>query len=264
MVASTISASFLLFLVTLLSAPQWFVAAQGFLRDGFSNSAGNEMKGEMKLDEDQQVAGMTREMFLMQDMEWELQPPALDEADDLDGRVKSHVQKYMKAPITLKLNKRKGRFGLRAVGQMKNGKKLRAFWRQGAISSSAPSQRLKASDFLTSSYDEAVRSRLFMVEFELQLPPVSKRSKVLPSVVYQVAIEPGSMNTKAMVPRGAGKVRIYPQGRGDAAAADAPAPTCVDAGTCHVGVVSMRAGIVDPGWAKGRSILRKGRPTGVV
>jgi hypothetical protein len=223
--------------------------AQGFLRKG--NQMDSDTRAENKLDEDDALSGMTREMFLMQDCDWELQPPVLDDDCAVDLRLRRHIQQYTRTPVKLQLLKRKGKYGLRAVGKLDSGKKLRAFWRQGGTGSSAT--RLKSSDFLQASYDDAVRSRLFMVEFELQLPKLNKKQPA-PSIVYSVAVEPGSMNSKAMVPRGAGRVKVFSAGR------DAPA---VPAGKCNVGV-SMRAGLVDPSWAKGRAIFRKGRPAGII
>jgi hypothetical protein len=222
--------------------------AQRFLREGFSNQMESDFRGEMKLDENEALSGMTREMFLIQDLEWELEPPMIKA--NLDGKLQRHMRKYLDAPIQLKLLKNKGKYGLRAVGVLPNGQKLRGFWRQGS-----PSQmQLKASDFLEASYDDAVRSRLFVVDFEIQLPPLGK-GKGLPSVVYQVAVEPGSMNPKAYIPRGSGRILVYPSGHEQS--------SCVDAGTCNVGV-SMRAGLVDPTWARGRPFFRKGRSPGLI
>ena len=222
------------------------VIGQRFLKP-VSGQMDSDFRGEMKLDENEALSGMTREMFLMQDVDWELQPPKL-EAQKLDRKLRNHIGKYFSSPMHMKLLKKKGKFGLRAIGQTDNGKKLRAFWRQGVV------ETKKASDFLTVSYDEAVRSRLFAVEFEVQLPPLKRGSKTLPSVVYQIPLEPGSLNAKSMVPRCTGSVRVYPEGR------SVPA---IEAGTCNAGI-SMKPGIVDPSWAKGRPIFRKGRSTGLM
>ena len=107
---------------------------------------------------------------------------------------------------------------------------------------------------MEASYDSAVRSRLTTVEFEVVLPPMAKKSKKLPTVVYTIAVEPGSMNPKAIVPRGAGKIKIYPEGRSSEP---------IEAGPGNIGL-SMRAGLVDPAWAKGKAVFRKGRPAGVI
>jgi len=200
----------------------------------------------MELDGD--ASGMSREMFLMKDKQWELLPPT--DMEGISGSVRRHVLKYLKDPVKLSLQKKQGKYGMRAIGKTESGQKLRAYWRQcppGTI------QRLTPSEFLKVSYDAAVRSRLSMVEFEVQLPPM-KRSKKLTSVVYSIAIEPGTMNPKAIIPRGAGKIRIYPEGR-----------ECkpVEAGSGNIGL-SMRSGLVDPSWAKGRPVFRKGRPAGVL
>ena len=65
------------------------------------------------------------------------------------------------------------------------------------------------------------------------------------------------MNPKAMVPRGAGNVRVLPDGHSDGEV------RTLDAGKTHVSL-PMKSGIVDPGWAKGRLVFRKGRSTGTV
>lgn len=66
------------------------------------------------------------------------------------------------------------------------------------------------------------------------------------------------MNPKAIVPRGAGSVLVLPEGR-----SDEEEVLTLNAGKAHVSL-PMKSGIVDPAWAKGRLIFRKGRPTGPV
>jgi len=217
------------------------------MRQGFS---GNEDFGsEMALEDNESAIDMTREMFLMQNMEWEIQP-----AVDLnvpDAAVRQQIKKYLSKPVEMKLFKKRGKYGLRAIGRTQDGKKLRAFWRQA----SGASTRLKDSSFLTASYDDAVRSRLFTVEFEVQLPPI-KKGQPLPSVVYQFSVEPGSMNPKALVPRGTGRVSVFPAARSEG--------KLEDVGKATIGAVAMKPGLVDPGWAKGRPIFRRGRKSGLM
>lgn len=228
--------------------------AQRFMRQGLSNN--EDFGAEMKLDESEGAVDMSREMFLMKDMEWEIQP--IENLAVQDPAVQKHIQKYLARPVELKLFKKRGKYGLRAVGRTATGQKLRAFWRQAGNSDSDGRPRLaRSSDFLTASYDDAVRARLFTVEFELQLPPVKKGSKgALPSVVYQFSVEPGSMNPKALVPRGVGRVSVFPAGRSSEKE--------TDAGSAMVGAVRMKPGLVDPGWAKGRPIFRRGRKSGLM
>ena len=232
------------------------VSGQRFMR---SSDVDEEFEMEMEMEDDEKLSGMSREMFIMQRLSWELQPPKLtttttvssSNSKELDARVKRHVQSFLASPVKLKLQTRKGKYGLRAVGILENGKKLRGFWRQAVTGRQTT---VKSTDYLSAKYDDAVRNRLLTIEFELQLPPIGKEKK-LPSVVYQFALEPGSMNTKAMIPRGSGRVLVYPTGHdGD---------PCVEAGTCNVGM-TMRAGLVDPTWARGRPFFRKGRSPGVV
>ena len=225
-------------------------SAQGFLREGFNSQMGSDARNEFKLEDNESAGGMSREMYLMKELDWELHPA--DFSGIKDARLRRHIQSFFKQPVLMKLSPRKGKHGLRAMGLGPAGKKLRGFWRQTGGTA------LKAGDFLTASYDDAVRTRLSTLEFEVQLPPVTKTSKVLPSVIYSVAVEPGSMNAKAIVPRGAGRVRILPNGHGPNDKDES-----LQLGKAHISI-PMRAGIVDPSWAKGRAIFRKGRPAGVI
>lgn len=218
---------------------------QRFLRE--TGQMDNDFRAESQLDDPEAMQGMTREMFLMHDLQWELEPPTTLTISD--RKIRKHIQKYLRDPVRLKLLKRKGKYGLRAVGQLQNGKKLRAFWRQSNVG-----QRMKANDFTELSYDQAVRSRLFNVEFEVQLPPLPGSKDPLP-VVYQVPFESGNMNPKSMVPRGAGLLCVYPVGH-------EKGPR-VDAGKCSVGI-PIKPGLVDPSWARGRTVFRKGRTTGLM
>ena len=210
----------------------------------------SDARNEMRLEDNDSASGMSREMFLMKEVEWELHPA--DFSAIKDARLRRHVQSFFKQPVLVKLSPRKGKHGLRAMGQAPTGKKLRGFWRQAGGTAN------KAGDFLAVSYDDAVRTRLSMMELEVQLPPLDKKSKKFPSVIYSFAVEPGTMNPKAIVPRGAGLVRVLPSGRSPQSKDET-----LQVGKAHVSV-PMRAGIVDPGWAKGRSVFRKGRSTGLV
>ena len=222
-------------------------SAQGFLREGFSSQMGGDARNEAKLEENESASGLTREMFLMKEIDWELHPA--DFSNIKDASLRRHVESFLKQPVTLKLSTRKGKYGLRAMGQLPSGKRLRAFWRQTGGGA------LEKGDFLTASYDDAVRTRLSMLEFEVQLPRVSKKGG-LPSVIYSVAVEPGTMNAKAIVPRGAGKVKVLPSGRTEDKQEISLGRSLIS--------LPMRAGIVDPGWAKGRPVFRRGRSTGSI
>ena len=120
--------------------------------------------------------------------------------------------------------------------------------------SANPNQKVNS---LTMSYDEAVQNRLSALEVEFQLPPINKKQpKKLPSVVFTVAVEPGTMNPKAILPRGPAAVKILPDGHDATDVVVTP-----EGGTAGMSFLSlpMRAGLVDPGWAKGRKVFRKGR-----
>lgn len=265
------------------------VCGQRFLRQGFSNN--EDFGSEMKLDENDSnnAFDMTREMFLMQDLMWQIQPPIVPlqlQEKITNPILRKHIQKYINTnqPIDVRLLKKRGKFGLRAVGRTADGKKLRAFWRQSVVPpmgpppppprSSSTTTTTNASvgspqrgiDFLKASYDDACRTRLFTVEFELQLPPVSKKEKnVLPSIIYQVSLEPGSMNPKALVPRSAGRVYVYPTGRTTSSAGNTnDKHDKIEVGKAYISSAPMKPGIVDPSWAKGRPIFRKGRNSGLM
>jgi len=227
-------------------------SAQRFLREGFSNKMESDFKGEMKLDEGGAASGMTREMFLMKDIDWELQPGTF--ANLPDAKLRRHLESFLQKPITLKLSTRKGKYGLRAVGHLPSGRRLRGFWRQ-----SVGPLALNGDSFLSTAYDDAVRSRLSVMEFEVQLPPQDKKSQALPSVIFSVPVEPGSMNAKAIIPRGAVNVRVLPKGR----VSDDSSAQHVELGKGHVHL-PMRAGLVDAAWARGRSVFRKGRINGII
>lgn len=211
---------------------------------------GSDARNELKLEDNESANGMSREMYLMKSIDWELHPT--DFSGIKDASLRRHVESFFKQPVVMKLSPRKGKHGLRAMGQLPSGKRLRGFWRQ------VGGMPLKSSDFLTASYDDAVRTRLSILEFEVQLPPLNKKTKTLPSVIYSVAVEPGSMNAKSIVPRGAGIVRVLPHGHSPSAKEES-----LHLGKAHVGL-PMKAGIVDPGWARGRAVFRKGRSTGMV
>jgi len=219
----------------------------GGLREGFSSKVGSDARNKMK-DEAGAANGMTREMFLMKDKTWELQPVDFTCINNL--KLRRHCQKFLSHPVQMKLSNRKGKFGLRAQGQLKSGKRLRGFWRQSTSDA-------KGEDFLKLGYDEAVKQRLTTIEFEIQLPPTDKKSRKLPTVIYSIVVEGGAMNPKAIVPRGAGTVRVLPEGH-----SEEEVDTLI-AGKAQVSM-PMKSGIVDPGWAKGRLVFRKGRPTGPI
>lgn len=239
-------------IVVAFIACSWVKVAGNPLREGFSSKVGNDARSRMKLDDAGAANGMSREMFLMKDKQWELQP--VDFSGIKDAKLRQQCEKFLSKPIKMKLSGRSGSYGFKAQGRLASGKRLRGFWRQ------LDGREQAGADFLTMPYDEAVRQRLSTVEFEIQLPPTSKKGKkVLPSVIYSVAVEPGAMNPKAVVPRGSGSVRILPGGHGDGGEAE----TLDLPGKAYVSI-PMGAGLVDPSWARGRMVFRKGRPTGPV
>jgi hypothetical protein len=220
-----------------------------FLREGFNSKVGADARAKMKLDNAGTANGLSRAMFLMKDKQWEIQP--VDFSPVKSRKLRRHCEKYLNKPIRMKLSGQQGKYGRKAQGVLPSGKRLRALWREALPNSDTV-------DVLKNKYDEAVRQRLTTIEFEIQLPPTDKKSKTLPSVIYSVAVEAGSMNPKIMVPRGSGSVRILPKGHADGGKA-----LTLEVGKAFV-TIPMKSGIVDPGWARGRTIFRKGRPLGLV
>mmetsp|Transcript_22098 Transcript_22098/g.35575 ORF Transcript_22098/g.35575 Transcript_22098/m.35575 type:complete len:248 (-) Transcript_22098:1164-1907(-) len=239
----------LVFNFLLLTALQKNIVEGNFLRDGFSSKVGNDARTRMKLDDAGAASGLSRDMYLMKDKQWEVHPVDFSTVKSL--KLRRHCEKYLSKPIKMKLSTRQGKYGYRAVGELPTGKRLRGFWRE----SISPA---KGADFLKVSYDDAVKQRLTTIEFELQLPPSDKKSRALPTLIYSIPVEPGAMNQKVVVPRGAGSVKILPKGHGDGGQVPA-----VDVGKVQVSI-PMRSGLVDPGWAKGRMVFRRGRSVGPV
>jgi hypothetical protein len=240
------------------------VRAQRFMRQGFSGQ--EDFGSEMKLEDSEGAVDMTREMFLMQDLQWYLQP--LDDYSHIrDRALRRHIMHHLQnKPVELKLLKKRGKLGLRAVGWTESGRRLRAFWRP------APEPPRGSINFLEAPYDDACRARLFTVEFEVQLPALKRSAATssggdaassLPSLVYQLSVEPGSVNAKALVPRSSARVLVYPYGRKGSSPGATRMPS-IPAGTAHVTVAPIKSGLIDTSWAKGRPIFRKGRNSGLM
>jgi hypothetical protein len=243
------------------------VNGQRFLRQGFSNN--EDFGAEMKIEDKENAVDMTREMFLMQNLQWQIQTPFLHDnyGKIRNASIRRHIQKYIgNQAIDIRLQKKRGKYGLCALGRTDRGKMLRAFWRQ-SVATNAPlsttTTTTRGIDFLKASYDDACRSRLFTVEFEIQLPSLTTKhakngapEKVFPSIVYQVSLEPGSMNPKALVPRSAGRVFVYPTRN--------KINERIEVGKAYVSSAPIKPGMVDPSWAKGKPIFRKGRNSGLM
>ena len=293
------------------------VEAQRFLRDGFTSKLDEEFKYEAGLDNVNTPGGMPREMYVLADLkELELTLPAQKKKNAIpmipdNPQLTRHLRQYLQNPIQLQLDQRKGGIGYRAAGRLPNGKRLRGSWRR----TEAP-QKLLNADFVKVSYDEAVRSRLLFLEIELLLPrlPVStnqqrggwlfskakqpattttdgedvttavagrRRGGPIPRVIYQLAVEGGVMNPKAVIPRGdcLVKVAYADPSSNKKNVGDRPTgtiPTTMTTTTSSSATPSLcppfaakigmrtKPGLVDPSWARGRTILRQGRPAGVI
>lgn len=229
--------------VVLLIVTSSFTTAQSFLRQGFVEGEDHE------LDISERISGLSSQLTLASRVAWEL--PPLQTSDIRNRVLRRHVRKYLgKNPVQLSLlaqNARKGSF--RAIGSLPNGKKLRVLWGEGL---NPPTESLD-----TSSYDDALYSRLTLLELEVVLPPLP-RTKVLPSIVYKFPLAVGSVNPQTVVPRGAARVSFFPEGRKEGA-------KYLDLGKSYVVPSPMRNGLVDPSWAKGRApVFRRGRKSGLM
>lgn len=243
-------------LLLLLADVSYLVNAQGFLRKGFN--AQEDFAAEMRVDDEMGVTDLSREMFLIKDLN--IQLPALTDLSAIPDRaLRRHVQKYLgNGPVGLKLMKRRGRFGLKAVAVLpnSNNKRLRAFWKPVVKPTTA-----SRTDFTKACYDDAVRARLPVLEFLVQLPPMKQQqqqrgggesSSTLPTVVYQVPLDSGTINPKSMVPRTTARVQVRKDDQ----------EYLVDE-MCHIGMCPTRMGVVDPSWARGRAVFRPGRKSGL-
>lgn len=243
---------FLLFLVVLLASFDSTNAARGgFMRDGFNAGMDREFSPENQEIDDS--GGMTQEMLMMKNQEWQLNP--IDFSKVPNAKLKKHLKSLVGKPTRIKVTNLplKRGLGYRAMAKTSSGRKLRAAWRAGTRRN-----EVKSKDLVHESYEEAVRRRngAAHVNIELMLPPVSKGSKDLPSLVYDIVVERGSVNPEAIITRNKGKVTLYPKGYKNK-------QDKIDVGFAQASM-PMKAGIVDPAWARGRTIFRKGRSVGQV
>jgi hypothetical protein len=257
------------------------------------------------------TTSMSREMYLLKDRPILL--PALHDLSAIsdNGALRRHVHQYLgQGPVRLKLLSKRGRYGYKAIGtlpdssnnnisgggssnglaflrrltqqrkkQQQTKRLLRAFWREPTkmtATTAAQQQQIKGrTDYTTASYDDAVRARLSVMEFHVQLPPLkqqpppkgssgssnigSSSSAELPTVVYQVPFDNGTIDPKSMVPRTVGRVIVRHRDR----------EYVVDE-SCHIGTggggseevlstatsTTRLLGVVDPSWARGRAVFR--------
>lgn len=228
---------------------QCMVESRGaFLRDGFNNGMDREFSPEGQEIDDS--GGMTQEMIMMKNQEWQLDP--VDFSRIQDAKLRKHLRNLVGKPTRIKVTNlplKKG-LGYRAMGKTANGRKLRAAWRAGTRRN-----EIRSKDMVNVPFDDAVRRRqgASHINIELMLPPV-KGSKDLPSLVYDVVVEKGSVNPEAIVARSKGTVTLYPKGYKHK-------EDKVDVGSARA-CMPMKVGLVDPAWARGRTIFRKGRPVG--
>ena len=239
-------------LLLALLASLWYTieARAGFMRDGFNSGMDREFTPENQEIDDS--GGMTQEMIMMKNQEWQLDP--IDFKKVTDKKLRKHLQAFLGKSTRVKVTNlplKKG-LGYRAMGKTASGRKLRAAWRAGTRR-----DEIKSKDIANQSYDEAVRRRqgASHVNIELMLPPM-KGSKDLPSLVYDVVVERGSVNPEAIIARSEGRVTLYPKGYKNKTEKE-------DVGTARASM-PMKAGLVDPAWARGRIVFRKGRSVGQV
>lgn len=227
--------------------------------------------------EDAVTSGVSNDLTLLRGSSWNLQPLQVDSDHQSADASKymGHIQKYLSKSLEVKLSGRQGKNGMRAVGRTPDGTKLRMFWRGHA-------DRLVASDdLLKLSYDDAVKKTVPTCELEIQLPPVGKtprgKKPLLPCVIYTISFERGQMDKEKLVPkhtvdakfllRGKERADINANKKKTYSKYGPPDESKVATGS-RIGharlTAPMKAGLVDPAWAKGRAIFRKGRPTGQV
>lgn len=223
--------------------------SEAILRDGFNNGMDREFSPENQEIDDS--GGMTQEMIMMKNQEWQLDP--IDFSRISNVRLRAHLKSILFKPTRIKVTNlplKKG-LGYRAMGKTANGRKLRAAWRAGKA------KELRSKEIANEKYDDAVRRRqgASHINIELMLPPM-KGSKDLPSLVYDVVVERGTVNPEAIVARSEGAVTLYPRGYKHK-------EDKMEVGNARA-CMPMKAGLVDPSWARGRTIFRRGRSTGQV
>lgn len=212
------------------------------------------LQGEFEFDFDEagkkkpSDPSMTQEMWKLDDKTWQLD--AIDLSKIRDPKLRKHVKKFM--PVNISLRSKPGKLNAtyKAFANTKDGKKLRAIWKRA-------DQKLspRGDEILRVSYDEILRGRDTStgVDFEIQLPPLKGKRK-LPALVYTIVVANGSLNPQAVTIRSKGNVKVLPNGLGEEG---------YSIGKTWVGY-PMRAGIVDPLWARGKTIFRRGRSVGSV
>ena len=196
-------------------------------------------------------SALTKEMIRMEEKTWRLEAPDVNRVKN--GRLRSHLRKYMPSEILLKTKPGKLPSTFRALAKTQDGQKLRAVWKRH--SDVVPS--LKAEDVLRLPYEEVARRKTnaVLVDFEIQLPPLRERSgkkATLPALVYTMLVERGKMNPEAVIVKDKASVKLHPQGiKKKGAVIDQAFVTS-----------PMKAGVMDPMWARGRTFFRKGRSVG--
>ena len=128
-----------------------------------------------------------------------------------------------------------------------------------------------ASPLMKLDFDEASLTAHPRMEVEITLPRLRKSGKN-PTVLYTFPISEGNLGDgSTYVPASSGTVKVFPNGRVrkevDPFSKDA-LKEAEEVGAIDVGKASIHAsagqGLVDPSWARGRAVWRRGRAVGVL
>jgi len=176
-----------------------------------------------------------------------LQFDGIDGSRIKDATLRRHMKNFLSKPITMKFTTSSSKTPtyFKAIVKTSKGERLRGYWRQNKESGTFDRSKL-----LEMSYEEALKRKGGTpVECEVQLPPIKGHK---PFVVYSIVLGRGSSSATACAIKSIGSVALLPKGR--------------EGKNYPLGksliTFPLKGGIVDSGWAKGRTIFRSGRTMG--
>jgi len=170
-----------------------------------------------------------------------------------DPKLLEHLEKYIgDKPITVKLT---------SVGKLSGstagGLKVKGSWKGvGQIQKEEMITKDQEPELLQMSYDAAVRrcldEKTHVVDIILELPPVQGLKN--PSIIYSTVVSRSMAAEQAGLIKSSSVVKLHPRGETEKG--------------YNLGLTSislpMRAGLIDGGWAKGKTIFRTGQSMGTV
>jgi hypothetical protein len=214
---------------------------------------------------------------------WHLPPLDGEELVQKLGKENRNVAEYIsntlgKAPLSVQLRKKtvgvktssfmtqeKFRAVVSPGSNVKTiGNKLRSVWFIGSESASSLSGvvQQQEKDLLSKSYEDN-SSKLYPSHFVLEvfLPKTKACKGGNPLITYSIPFGPGTTSPKSKVAQANGVVTIYPNGRKRKGNGEVNDGIEIGKTSLHL---NSGAGLVDPGWVKGRRYFWKGRDVGTL